>query len=252
MSPDTIFELFATRATDLINLFAAWVRMLPVSFAFAAGMIATVNPCGFIMLPSFAAFYFATEQGETRSLTSRIGRAGVMGLLVSVAFIVTFGVVGLAVTVAGNQLIGWSYWAGLAIGIALMMFGTYQFVTRRSVFANLTSSVRVARSRTTVGVLTFGFAYALVSLGCTLPIFMLVVGSIFTGRHDYVSSTWRFIEYGAGMGFVLILVALGVAIARQPVGQFLNGTLPWIHSLANLALMFAGAYVTWYWWRALT
>lgn len=252
MNPDAIFDLFTTYAGGLINVFASWVRVLPVSFAFSAGMIATVNPCGFIMLPSFAAFYVSMEDGSTRTLAPRVIRAALMGLLVSIAFIATFGLVGLAVTAVGRQLIGWSYWAGLAIGIALTAFGAYQLVTGRALFANLTSGVRVSRSRSTLGVLAFGFAYALVSLGCTLPIFMLVVGSIFTSQTDYATSTMRFVEYGAGMGFVLILVAVGVAFARQPVVRFLSGALPFIHGLANLALVFAGAYVTWYWWRALT
>lgn len=252
MSPDSVFNLVTEYANDWINLFTGWTRSLPVSFAFSAGMVATVNPCGFIMLPSFAAFYFGTEDGARRGLGDRLMRAGQMGLLVSVAFVVTFGLVGLAVTIAGRQLIGWTYWAGLAIGLALIAFGGYQLVTRRSVFANLGSGVRVSRSRTARGVLLFGFAYALVSLGCTLPIFMLVMGSVFTGQSDYATSTWRFMEYGAGMGVVLMLVAASVAVARQPVVRFVGGLLPYVHGFANLALVFTGAYVTWYWWKVLT
>lgn len=252
MSPDTLFNLFTTYANEWINLFTGWARSLPVSFAFSAGMVATVNPCGFVMLPSFAAFYFATEDGVPRPLLARLARAGQMGLLVSIAFILTFGLMGLAVTLAGRELIGWTYWAGLVIGLMLVAFGGYQLVTRRSVFANLTSGVRVTRSRTARGVLAFGLAYALVSLGCTLPIFMLVMGSVFTGETDYAGSVWRFVEYGAGMGVVLMLVAAGVAVARQPVVRFVGGMLPYVHGFANLALVFTGTYVTWYWWKALT
>lgn len=252
MSPDSAFVLVSEYANDWINLFTGWARSLPVSFAFSAGMVATVNPCGFIMLPSFAVFYFGTEDGAPRGLSARLVRAGQMGLLVSIAFVVTFGLMGLAVTLAGRQLIGWTYWGGLGIGLALIAFGGYQLVIRRSVFASLGSGVRVRRSRTARGVLLFGFAYALVSLGCTLPIFMLVMGSVFTGQTDYAASTWRFVEYGAGMGAVLMLVAAGVAVARQPVVRFVGGMLPYVHGFANLALMFTGAYVTWYWWKALT
>lgn len=251
MSPDAFFDLVSAQATDWINVFTAWVRSLPVSFALGAGMVATVNPCGFIMLPSFAAFYLATDDGERRPLASRLLRAGQMGLLVSVAFVAVFGLFGLAVTVAGRQLIGWTYWAGLAIGLALIAFGAYQLITRRTLFAELTSSVRVSRSRTMLGVLTFGMAYAVVSLGCTLPIFMLVVGSVFTGDGGYLASTWRFVEYGVGMGMVLMVVAVGVAMARTPVMRFAGVAMPYISGAANLALIFAGAYVTWYWWKAL-
>jgi cytochrome c biogenesis protein CcdA len=30
-------------------------ELLPVGYAFAAGMVASVNPCGFFMLPSYGA-----------------------------------------------------------------------------------------------------------------------------------------------------------------------------------------------------
>jgi len=32
-----------------------FVSALPVAYSFAAGLVAALNPCGFIMLPSFAA-----------------------------------------------------------------------------------------------------------------------------------------------------------------------------------------------------
>ena len=32
---------------------------LPLGFAFAAGMVATVNPCGFVMLPTFLTVYLS-------------------------------------------------------------------------------------------------------------------------------------------------------------------------------------------------
>lgn len=252
MDPDGAFNLVTQYATEWINLFTGWSRSLPVSFAFSAGMVATVNPCGFIMLPSFAVFYFGTEDGAPRAFPERLLRAGQMGLLVTLAFVLTFGLMGLAVIVAGRQLIGWTYWGGLAIGVVLVGFAAYQLVTRRSVFANIASGVRVTRSRTVRGVLAFGFAYALVSLGCTLPIFMLVMGSVFTGQTDYAASAWRFVEYGAGMGVVLMVIAAGVAVARQPVVRFVGGMLPYVHGLANLALLLTGLYVTWYWWKALT
>lgn len=251
MTPDTVFTLFDSYVRAVVNALAGIVPLFPVSFAFAAGMAATINPCGFIMLPSFALFYLGTADREGRH-ARRLWRAVQMGILVTLAFVCTFAIFGLTVAVIGRQLIGWTYWAGLAIGVLMVGFAGYQLVSGQVVFANITSGVRVSRSRTARGAFTFGVAYAVVSLGCTLPIFMLVMGSVFTGQTDYAASTWRFVEYGAGMGAVLMLVAAGVAVARQPVVRFVGGMLPYVHGFANLALMFTGAYVTWYWWKALT
>ena len=33
-----------------------------LAYAFGAGMVATVNPCGFLMLPSYVAFYLGGDE----------------------------------------------------------------------------------------------------------------------------------------------------------------------------------------------
>ncbi|TAK73791.1 MAG: cytochrome c biogenesis protein CcdA [Dehalococcoidia bacterium] len=248
---DAVFHAVSDQANAWVNVFASWVHVLPFSFAFGAGMLATVNPCGFIMLPSFAAFYLATDGEETPALTRRLVRALQVGVLVTIAFVASFGLAGLVVTAGGRGIVRWSGWAGLGVGGLLVALGLYQLVTRRAVFAGVTASVRVSRSRTLRGVLAFGVAYAVASLGCTLPIFLLVVGSVFTGSNGYLGSAWRFVEYAAGMGMVLTLLTVGVAVARAPVVRFVSGVLPYVHGVANLALVFAGSYLVWYWWRAL-
>ena len=47
-----IFGAFSIEAYHWIGLFGRLVDALPVSYAFGAGMLASVNPCGFIMLPA--------------------------------------------------------------------------------------------------------------------------------------------------------------------------------------------------------
>lgn len=251
MTPDTVFTLFDSYVRAVVNALAGIVPLFPVSFAFAAGMAATINPCGFIMLPSFALFYLGTADREGRH-ARRLWRAVQMGILVTLAFVCTFAIFGLTVAVIGRQLIGWTYWAGLAIGVLMVGFAGYQLVSGQVVFANITSGVRVSRSRTARGAFTFGVAYAVVSLGCTLPIFMLTLGGVFTGKGDYLTSLLRFVEYGAGMGFVLVILTVGVALARQQVITTVGAIQSHIHFVANLALVFTGAYVIWYWWKALT
>ena len=55
---------------------------LPFGFAFAAGMVSTVNPCGFMMLPAYLGLYVGTGQtGEKPPLHSRLFK----GASVSVA-----------------------------------------------------------------------------------------------------------------------------------------------------------------------
>ena len=46
-----IFAAFSNEAYHWIGLFGRLVDALPVSYAFGAGMLASVNPCGFMATP---------------------------------------------------------------------------------------------------------------------------------------------------------------------------------------------------------
>lgn len=241
------FEGFSRLATEWINAFARTVDALPVPYAFGAGMLSAVNPCGFIMLPSFAAFYMAARDGQGAGTMQRSLRALHMGALVTLAFVITFGLAGVVITSGGRFIMSWIGWAGFAIGVGLIALGAYQLLTHRSLFASTTANIRVERSATTRGVIVFGIAYAVASLGCTLPVFMIVVGSIFTGTGNYGESVWRFVQYAAGMGAMLTAITVGVALSRQLTVRAVSGVLPVVESAGNVALIFAGAYLVWYW-----
>lgn len=250
MSPDAVFGAFQEQTTVWLDWLGNRVDALPLPFAFGAGMLATINPCGFIMLPAFAAFYISADGSERGGgSVARLQRALVMGGIVTAAFIVTFGVTGMLITVGARFIMHWVAWAGLLVGLVLIAFGLAQLVTRRSLFAGMTAGVRVQRSRSVRGVALFGFAYAVASLGCTLPVFMIVAGSVFVGAGDFVPSAVRFVEYAAGMGAVLTAVTVGVALFRRQTTRAVGRALPYVDSAANLLLVFAGTYLVWYWTR---
>jgi cytochrome c-type biogenesis protein len=247
---DALFEAFYGQASTWINAAARGVETLPVSYAFGAGMLASVNPCGFIMLPAFAAFFVTTtNDGIAPGRPARLMRAAWMGALVTLAFIAVFTLAGALVWAGGRALMAWSSWAGAAVGVALLGFGLYQLATRRSLFSGATSGLRIARRRSNGGVLLFGAGYAVCSLGCTLPAFLVVAGSVFIGNPDLVDATRRFVEYGLGMGFVLTALTIGIAVAQDGANRATSRVLPLVDPAANAVLVLAGAYIIWYWMR---
>jgi cytochrome c-type biogenesis protein len=240
------FEAFYQQATLWINLASEGVDALPVSYAFGAGMLASVNPCGFVMLPAFGAF-FVTTDGVQQKRSTRILRALWMGVIATAAFIVVFTFAGAVIWAGGRALMEWVGWAGIAVGVALSGFGLYQLVTRRSVFANAASAVRVRRSRSAAGALVFGTGYAVCSLGCTLPAFLVVAGSVFIGNGDFTQAMTRFVEYAAGMGLVLTVVTVSLASARGSIASTVGRYGAVVEPTANVLLVLAGLYVIWYW-----
>ena len=92
--------------------------------------------------------------------------------------------------------------------------------------------------------LLFGAGYGAASLGCTLPIFLTVVGASLGADKLAV-----FFAYGAGMTVVLMAVAVAVALARQGIAARLRPVLPHVNRVAAVLLTLSGGYLTYYWAR---
>ncbi len=48
------------------NLLVGFTTLVPVCFAFGAGMVSSVNPCGFAMLPAYLGLYLGSEEDTLR------------------------------------------------------------------------------------------------------------------------------------------------------------------------------------------
>src|SRR5215470_13308669 len=57
---------------------------LPLGYAFVAGMVASVNPCGFVLLPAYLGYYLG--DGESATARARAGRALLVSVTVTASF----------------------------------------------------------------------------------------------------------------------------------------------------------------------
>jgi cytochrome c-type biogenesis protein len=224
---------------------AGW---LPVGYAFAAGMVASVNPCGFLMLPTYISYHLGTqEEGYyEQPAATRALKALALGLVATAGFLVILTVVGTIIAAGGQWLIRVFPYAGVAIGAAMALLGLWLLVTRRSLGILAASRVTVSPQRNMRNVFLFGIAYATGSLSCTLPIFLVVVGSSLASQ-GLLSSFVQFIGFGLGMGTILITVTIGAALFRGAVARGLRAAMPYVHRMSALFLAGAGAYLVYYW-----
>jgi cytochrome c-type biogenesis protein len=224
---------------------AGW---LPVGYAFAAGMVASVNPCGFLMLPTYLSYHLGTqEEGYyDQPVGRRLLKALALGLVATAGFLVILAVVGIIISAGGQWLIQVFPYAGVAIGASMALLGLWLLVTRRSLGIMAASRVTVSPQRNLRNVFLFGIAYATGSLSCTLPIFLVVVGSSLASQ-GLVNSFVQFIGYGLGMGAILIAVTIGAALFQGTVARGLRAAMPYVHRMSALFLAGAGAYLVYYW-----
>ena len=228
--------------------FADFAGALPIGFAAAAGLVASVNPCGFFMLPSYIAYQLGTEEAGYNEIAAplRVVRALGVAITATLGFVLIFVAFGAVVSAGGSALGQVFPYLGLAIGLAMVGFGAFLLVSHRYVGILAASRIQVTPQRNIGNAFVFGIAYAVGSLSCTLPIFMVVVGGSLA-TEGFFESLSQYVAYSLGMGVVIVAVTLGAALFRDAISRWLRGALPHVHRASSFFMLGAGAYLIWYW-----
>ena len=226
--------------------------MAPLGFAFAAGMASAVNPCGFAMLPAYLGLYLGSDDEAKQNVNpvSHMGRALLVGGSVTAGFVVLFGVAGSVIKLGATSfVVDILPWLGLFVGIVLAIAGSW-LVGGGKLYTGF-----AARAATRMGdpakvsprgYFMFGLSYGTASLSCTLPIFLAVVGTSLTIT-NILPSLGQFLLYALGMGFVIMLLTLGMAFFKGAMVRTLRKVLPYVQPVGSWLMVVAGAYIVFYW-----
>jgi cytochrome c-type biogenesis protein len=225
--------------------------ILPLGYAFGAGMVAAVNPCGFSLLPAYLGLYLGDRRQVARS--SRARRAIVVSATVTVSFVLLFGTAGLLIS-ATSSAVGLIFpWLGLLVGVMLIATGSY-LVAGGSVYSGFGDRMAqrlggLASRPGLIGYAAYGFAYGLASLGCTLPIFLTVVGGGQVSSRFWIMAL-QFVLYGLGLGVVLSALTLAAMLFDFGFLRNVRSLGRYLPLVSALLLLITGAYVSYYWLTA--
>jgi cytochrome c biogenesis protein CcdA len=245
--------------SGLQELVVQWLTslsaLLPFGFAFGAGVVAAVNPCGFAMLPAYLSLYLGNQEAgfEKRSSLGRGLRAVLIGGAVSLGFVLLFGLAGVVVSTGGSAILGTMPWVGMVIGAALILMGLWMLAGRTlytGVFERFARRIGDPKTMSVRGFFLFGLAYGLASLSCTLPVFLAVMGSSLTAG-SFAAGAGQFLSYGLGMTSVLLVLTLALALFKGGVISRLRSVTPYVQPISAALLVLAGAYIIFYWWPVL-
>jgi cytochrome c-type biogenesis protein len=226
-------------------------RIFPLGFAFSAGMVSSVNPCGFAMLPAYLGLYLGdtSSDDDQAGVASRLQRAVLVGGTVTLGFVVMFALVGVPIGLGARSIVGVFPWIGLTIGMLLATVGAY-LLGGGNLYNNLamrlSSKMGNANNNSVRGYFTFGLAYGTASLSCTLPIFLAVIGGTFTAD-SFLDSLLQFLLYGLGMGSVIMTLTLGMAVFKGAMVGGLRQMLPFVGTISAVMLLVSGAFIVYYW-----
>ncbi|MFV1961028.1 MAG: cytochrome c biogenesis CcdA family protein, partial [Acidimicrobiia bacterium] len=151
------------------------------------------------------------------------------------------------ITYGATQIVRVIPWAGIALGLILLGIGVATLVGRK-ISMTIANPVRPGQTRTPKTVFVFGVGYGIASLGCTLPVFLAVVGASLATQGPG-SALAVLAAYGLGMAIMLILFSTGAALVRDGLVRTVRKMLPYMNRITGTMLMVAGLYLTYYWGR---
>lgn len=214
----------------------------PFALALTAGMAATVNPCGFALLPAYLSAFVGLDDRSSRA--SAVGRAVQVSLVMTAGFVLVFGVFGAIISPIIDGIEEQLPWATIVIGIGLVGLGIY-LLTGRQLILNIPKFQRGGADGTLLSMFLFGVSYAIASLSCTIGPFLAVTTVTFESE-SYVSGVAIFAVYGLGMGVIISVLTLAVALAKGGFVNRFRALVPKINRFAGALLVIAGAYVAYY------
>lgn len=213
--------------------------------AFAFGMVALINPCGFALLPAYLGFFLGLEDDDKdESRLVALNRAQIVGLSLSLGFLLVFGLLGLVFaglySSVGEQL----PYVTVVIGVGLVILGVAMLRGFQPLL-NLPKLNKGTGSRSAASMFLFGISYAIASLSCTIGVFFSVVGTSASGA-SFGSRFGSFLSYGLGMGLLATVLTLAVAFGKKGIVNRFRQLLPKINMISAGVLLIVGVYVTLY------
>ncbi len=230
-----------------------------LTLAFTAGGLAALNPCGFALLPAYLSLVvLPQEEAVAASAVERSGggallavrqsgaavsRALVATALMTAGFVLVFGAFGLLVQPLVSGVQEYLPYVTAVTGVLLVAVGGYLVSGRQLQLPAI--HLRRAAGHGAWATFGYGVVYALASLTCTVgPFLAIVVTSL--RSDEVVDGIGLFVTYAAGMGAVVGVAAIAVALASGVLVGRMRRAGRLLPRATGVLLVVIGAYVAWY------
>ena len=214
--------------------------------SFGSGLLAAVNPCGFVLLPTYL-MYFLGVSGRPGTQRATVRRALLVSAALSAGFMTVFVIVGGISRLFTNWLNQNAKYVGLLIGLALVILGIAMLFGYRLPFS--TPKLETGkRDQTIASMYVFGLAYAIASIGCTIgPFSATVLGTIDTD--GFVQGIFAIVLYGVAMSLLITTLTVTLALAQGGLLKSLRSGMKYVETASAIVMILSGLYLSWYWFN---
>ncbi len=212
-----------------------------LSLAFTSGVAVFFSPCAVALLPAYVSYTIRGETNQESNLAK--GLVGLrFGLLAALGILTVFLLLGVAFSLVGNFIAPYARWVAMATGAGLILLGFYLFTGKK---LTLPIPHNVATNKGYSGHYLFGVVYALGSLGCTLPIFIIVVSQALS-LGSFRLGMLTFFVFSAGTILLMIAASVGATVSKAVVSNYLNILMPAVNRISPIIIILAGVYLIYF------
>ena len=214
--------------------------------SFGSGLLAAVNPCGFVLLPTYL-MYFLGVSGRPGTQRATVRRALLVSAALSAGFMTVFVIVGGISRLFTDWLNQNAKYLALLIGVALVILGIAMLFGYRLPFS--TPKLETGkRDQTIASMYIFGLAYAVASIGCTLgPFSATVLGTIDTD--GFFQGVVAIALYGIAMSLLITTLTVTLALAQGGLLKSLRTGMTYVETASAVVMILSGLYLSWYWFN---
>jgi cytochrome c biogenesis protein CcdA len=219
------------------------------AYSFILGVLAAVNPCGFVLLPTYLVFFLGTREETELTTSERMRRALVVSSGISIGFFAIFFVIGVISRLFTQWIELNAKYASLAIGVVLVIGGARMMSGWTPKFAM--PQIGGVQTKTFRATVIYGVAYAVASIGCTIGFLTTAVfGSI--ALHGFISGVFSILLYGLGMAMLVTALTVSLAFAKTGIVTIIKNRLYIIQRLGAILVTLTGIYLVLYWYAAIS
>ncbi len=215
-----------------------------LTWPFSVGMLAAFNPCGFAMLPTYLGYFIGLDGDEANHTRLKaVTRGLIVGGMLTLGFVAVFGTLGIFIALFLNQgaIVEYVGYITVVVGALLIPMGIV-IAMGKQISLRLPKMNKGTGSREMRSMFLFGVSYAVVSLSCTIALFVSAVSSTFDDD-GFVDGVAAFVAYGVGMGAVILFLTVSLARARSNVALHMRRFLPHVGKVSGAVLVLAGFYL---------
>ena len=155
-----------------------------------------------------------------------------------------FGLLGMVFSGVLEEVQQYAPWFTIVFGLLVVGIGVY-LLTGRELVLSLPKLERGGADGTLPSMYLFGVSYAIASLSCAIAPFLVVTSSA-SNADSFASRVLTFALYGVGMGLVITVLTVALALARSGVVVRFRELLPVMNRIAGGLMVVTGAYVAYY------